>query len=229
MKTFGLFVVSMVAYLASVYAGTPNETVGAVLKSLPVATLTVFVQVEKRCHTTYARLLAAGLMFSSVGDFCLFWIHSSEWFIFGLLAFALAQLLYALAFDVTHITLDGTTVVTMATAVLTYTYILPGLKGALTPLCGLYVILIFSMTAAATSRLRHGVTWPRLSACVGSVLFVVSDFVLAVNKFRAPIPHARLLNLSTYFTAQCLIAFSVLESEEDPKSLGRAKRRQKEN
>ncbi|XP_035665320.1 lysoplasmalogenase-like protein TMEM86A [Branchiostoma floridae] len=229
MKTFGLFVFSMTAYLTSVYTRTPNETVAVVLKSLPVATLAVFVQVEKRCHTAYARLLAAGLMFSAVGDFCLFWQHLPQWFIFGLLAFAVAQLLYALAFDVTHVTFDGTTVVTMATAVLTYAYILPGLKGAMTSLVGLYVILIFSMTAAATSCLRRDVTWPRLSACVGAVLFVVSDFVLAVNKFRFPLPHARFLNLSTYFAAQCLIAFSVLESEQDPKALGTPKRRGKEN
>ncbi|XP_078595955.1 lysoplasmalogenase TMEM86A-like isoform X2 [Branchiostoma floridae x Branchiostoma japonicum] len=229
MKTFGLFVVSMTAYLTSVYTGTPNETVAVVLKSLPVATLAVFVQVEKRCHTAYARLLAAGLMFSAVGDFCLFWQHLPQWFIFGLLAFAVAQLLYALAFDVTRVTFDGTTVVTMATAVLTYAYILPGLKGVMTSLCGFYAILIFSMAAAATSRLRRDVTWPRLSACVGAVLFVVSDFVLAVNKFRFPIPHARFLNLSTYFMAQCLIAFSVLESGEGPKALGRPKSREKEN
>ncbi|KAI8511699.1 hypothetical protein Bbelb_107990 [Branchiostoma belcheri] len=122
--------------LTSVFTGTPNELVGALLKSLPVATLAVFVQVEQKCQTSYARLLAAGLMFSAVGDFCLYWQHSPQWFIYGLLAFALAQLLYLLAFDVTRISLDGVTVVTMATAVLTYTYILPGLKGALTSLCG---------------------------------------------------------------------------------------------
>ncbi|XP_019645910.1 PREDICTED: lysoplasmalogenase-like protein TMEM86A [Branchiostoma belcheri] len=177
-------------------------------------------------------------MFSAVGDFCLYWQHSPQWFIYGLLAFALAQLLYLLAFDVTRISLDGVTVVTMATAVLTYTYILPGLKGALTSLCGVYVVLIFTMTVAAASRLRHGyvtaasrlrhhgngvTVWPRASACAGAVLFVVSDFVLAANKFRAPIPHARLLNLSTYFVAQCLIAFSVLESESEknPKERGK--------
>ena len=40
------------------------------------------------------------------------------------------------------------------------------------------------------------------------VLFVISDSVLALNKFRAPFEAARLLTLVPYFAAQWFIALS---------------------
>ena len=55
MKTFGLFVLSMAAYLTSVYTGTQNEIVAVMFKSLPMATLAVFVQVRRSIFNTALR------------------------------------------------------------------------------------------------------------------------------------------------------------------------------
>jgi uncharacterized membrane protein YhhN len=46
-------------------------------------------------------------------------------------------------------------------------------------------------------------------AFAGALLFVLSDTVLAVNRFRRTFKLAHALNLITYFAAQCLIARSV--------------------
>jgi uncharacterized membrane protein YhhN len=48
-----------------------------------------------------------------------------------------------------------------------------------------------------------------LMACAGAVLFLVSDSVLAYDRFAGRIGGAQLLILGTYFPAQALIALSV--------------------
>ncbi len=52
-----------------------------------------------------------------------------------------------------------------------------------------------------------------LLACAGAVLFVVSDSVLAVNRFRRPFAAAQAVVLGTHFSAQYLIALSVGSGE----------------
>ena len=48
-----------------------------------------------------------------------------------------------------------------------------------------------------------------LLAAIGAVLFLISDGLLAINRFRKEYPYAHVLILSTYYGAQCLIALSV--------------------
>ena len=48
-----------------------------------------------------------------------------------------------------------------------------------------------------------------LLAFFGALLFIVSDSVLAINRFRGDFEIARALSLSTYFAAQWLIALSI--------------------
>jgi uncharacterized membrane protein YhhN len=48
---------------------------------------------------------------------------------------------------------------------------------------------------------------PRL-ACVGAILFLISDSALALNRFVAKYKGAQALILGTYFAAQWLIAMS---------------------
>jgi uncharacterized membrane protein YhhN len=48
-----------------------------------------------------------------------------------------------------------------------------------------------------------------LLAMIGAILFILSDTTLALNKFRAPVPQRDLIIMSTYYSAQFLIAWSV--------------------
>jgi uncharacterized membrane protein YhhN len=54
-----------------------------------------------------------------------------------------------------------------------------------------------------------GTTDGTLVALVGAGLFVVSDSVLATNRFVRPFHAAQAAVLSTYFAAQWMIALSV--------------------
>ncbi|CAH1256384.1 TMEM86A [Branchiostoma lanceolatum] len=60
-------------------------------------------------------------------------------------------------------------------------------------------------------------TWTKLCACVGALLFIISDTLLGVNKFRIPIPYNRALIMTTYYAAQLGIALSVADLK-DPTS-----------
>jgi len=46
---------------------------------------------------------------------------------------------------------------------------------------------------------------------VGAVFFMLSDSLLAINRFVTPLPLSGLWVLSTYYTAQILIVLHVLQ------------------
>ena len=72
-----------------------------------------------------------------------------------------------------------------------------------------YVTAIAAMAGLASALALESPTLLHTLACAGALLFVVSDSFLAWNRFRAPLPHAPLWVLGTYFGAQWLIALSL--------------------
>jgi alkylglycerol monooxygenase len=67
---------------------------------------------------------------------------------------------------------------------------------------------------AAQAIGRAGVLRDRASVAVaaGAALFMVSDSLLATNRFALPLPLAQLWVLATYYAAQILIARHALAS-----------------
>ena len=72
-----------------------------------------------------------------------------------------------------------------------------------------YVLTIGVMAWQAAERWARAEDASALLALVGALFFVVSDSALAMNRFRKPFRSAQALVLSTYYTAQWLIALSV--------------------
>lgn len=155
----------------------------------------------------YKWAIVAGLIFSLAGDIFLMLPHK---FLPGLISFLLAHLCYIAAF--THpagfyaslpallpFFLYGTAV---------YLYLYPGLGKMKIPAL-LYVLAIVIMAWQALGHWRQTAELPALLAFLGALLFVASDTILAVNRFRRPFSAAQPLIMSTYVTAQYLIALSV--------------------
>jgi len=69
-----------------------------------------------------------------------------------------------------------------------------------------YVIVISLMAAQAIGR----VAWLRdkasVAAAIGACFFMLSDSLLATNKFAVQFPMAQFFVLATYYVAQILIA-----------------------
>ena len=84
----------------------------------------------------------------------------------------------------------------------------PGLGRMLLPV-GVYIFVISCMSASAllfSMSNGRGAWW----AFAGSLLFVFSDFVLALQLFRTPFKHGRLIVMASYIPAQFLLALGIL-------------------
>jgi uncharacterized membrane protein YhhN len=73
----------------------------------------------------------------------------------------------------------------------------------------IYMLAILVMAWQALDRYRETEQVSSALAFCGALLFTVSDSILALNRFRGRIDHSDFYILSTYFTAQWLIALSV--------------------
>lgn len=105
-----------------------------------------------------------------------------------------------------------------AMAALVYSYLYPGLSGVMTYLVLVYISLIAVTAWRAVARVQFFGdlwTWTKLCAFAGSLLFIVSDFVIAVDKFRHPVPYSHQIIMVTYYAAQLGITLSVVDSQVD--------------
>jgi len=156
----------------------------------------------------FQALVVAGLAAALAGDVLL--MLPRDRFVAGLVSFLVAHLLYAAAFAgvptgaAPWVVLAG--LVAFGVGVLRALW--PGLGALRGPVVG-YVAVILAMAWMATAR---GLRVPgpgTAAAAAGALLFVLSDTLLAVDRFRAPFRGSRALVLTTYYAAQLLIALSV--------------------
>ncbi|KAM7086587.1 lysoplasmalogenase TMEM86A [Molossus nigricans] len=189
----------------------------ALIKCLPVICLWLFLLAHGLgfllAHPSATRIFV-GLVFSTLGDAFLIW-QDQGYFVHGLLMFAVTHMLYASAFGRRPWSLR-TGLVMAVLSCLFYAFLYPGLSGAFTYLVGIYVFIISFMSWLAIGPWPVGAAWrwTELAAASGAVLFMVSDMILAINKFRFPVPYSRALIMSTYYAAQMLIALSAVENRE---------------
>jgi uncharacterized membrane protein YhhN len=165
------------------------------------------------------RLILLGLALSLVGDVALLWPRQG--FLPGLVAFLLAHLAYIAAFCVpVRLAARPLPFALYALVALVILALLwPGIPGPLRAPVVAYVVCLATMAAQAL------VWWRRASgtidaglarrAALGGALFMVSDALLATNKFAAALPLAALWILASYWLAQWCIA-SALRAPTSP-------------
>ena len=156
----------------------------------------------------YQYVVLAGLVFSLGGD--VFLMLPSDQFIKGLVSFLLAHICYIVAFSSEcgfrlHLVYI---VPIIGIGIIILRILLPH-TGKMTVPVILYSIVILMMLWQALERWGIARSQSATLAVIGAILFVVSDLILAYNRFVKPFKSARLLNLSTYYCAQWLIALSV--------------------
>jgi uncharacterized membrane protein YhhN len=74
-----------------------------------------------------------------------------------------------------------------------------------------YTIVLLAMLASAINRFKKVSQASYYLVLIGAVLFVLSDSLLAVNKFSHPLPSSSALIMSTYITGQYLIVFGIIK------------------
>jgi uncharacterized membrane protein YhhN len=152
--------------------------------------------------------ILAGLICSLSGDIAL--MFPQRGFRPGLVAFLAAQVLYILAFrpGPGRTVSVGLLLPFMIYGLLMFRMLAPGL-GALKLPVFVYIAAITVMAWLAAGRFIELGGLKPLLAFAGAVLFLISDSVLAFDRFGKRIGPAQAIILGTYFPAQILIALSV--------------------
>ncbi|XP_016073846.1 PREDICTED: lysoplasmalogenase isoform X2 [Miniopterus natalensis] len=194
------FFLTCVAYFLLWIPEDPPSWVGALVKCLPVLCLVGLLRAHSGSGRAYSSLLQGALLFSALGDVFLIWPQA---FLYGVLAFGMAQLLYFWAFGLRPLR-PG--------------LLLPIILASL-PFYGLLLLhlppdMVLPLTAYAL--ILSAMLWRGLarggSASWGALLFATSDSVLSWDTFIQPLAHGRLLVMATYYGAQFLITLSAFQS-----------------
>lgn len=121
----------------------------------------------------------------------------------GVAAFAAAHLLYLWAFGLTPLQ-PGLLLLVILAALPYYGLLLWHLPPDLVLALTAYSLALATMLWRGLAR-GGSTGW-------GALLFTLSDTMLAWNAFAQPLPHARLVVMTTYYSAQVLISLSVSQS-----------------
>ena len=153
----------------------------------------------------------AGLFFSWAGDVILeFSQNNGNMFILGLACFLLAHVMY---FTVFFITPGKNSILSnriyLIIPVILYGvglvfYLYDDLADMRLPVI-LYAIVILTMLTGAINRIDKVKRTSYYLVLTGAILFVISDSLIAINKFSCHFESSGILIMSTYIIAQYLI------------------------
>lgn len=157
----------------------------------------------------YASWIGIGLIASAIGD--LFLMHPKDKFIEGLTSFLVAHIVYSYAF---FSQVDGTfthwvPAILFSIGLIVYLLLLPALENMKLAV-GVYTSAILVMAWGATEVWLHAHSPTVTYAVMGAFTFIVSDLVLAIDRFRSSSAFSRHVIMVTYYTAQSLLTLSAL-------------------
>jgi len=155
----------------------------------------------------YKYIIILALIFSLIGDVLLMLPNIK--LSLGLLAFLIAHLIYAAAFiqDVSSYNVM-ILIPVLLFSIFIYLFISKNLDKLRIPVI-LYIIVISLMGWLACNRHANFSDSKSLYVLIGGLLFLFSDSVLAINKFKKQFVLAEILILGSYFSAQFFFALSI--------------------
>jgi uncharacterized membrane protein YhhN len=205
---------AVIASIFSIYTRYRNENLYTLVKPIPLFLVIAlyFVQiVSLGSGAFFAVAIWLGLIAGVTGDILLL---SPKRFLAGLVAFLLGHILYIAAFATEAFTLPLYLALPPFAVTLSFgAYLLgkmeaPARKKYTGPII-LYMLAITAMFVTALNfDMRTGPGLPLFT--LGSLLFCISDGVLAWNRFYRPFPAAQGIILTTYYAAQLLIGFRAM-------------------
>ncbi|MBT3320016.1 MAG: lysoplasmalogenase [Clostridia bacterium] len=175
--------------------------------------VTAFLILKPR--SDYAVWIIAALALGMIGDGLLVFFGNLKYFILGLAAFLIGQIIYGVTFlrFVGFMWIDvAIYVVLVAAALFAYTKVNLKLGKMKIPVLAYVLIIAFMFVMAISSLYKCGFNnLTSAMIAVGAVLFLASDVVLAFVVFHAK-PHRalRAINLSLYYSAQMVLALTLV-------------------
>ncbi len=202
-----LIVASGLVHIVSDYKERWNLTY--IFKPLTMALIIGLLIFKSDLEVAYNKWILIGLVFSLVGD--VFLMLRPQKFISGLLSFLVAHLCYVYAF---YQSVKGNDIHWLALSLLPlgliYLAILWKYLGKYRLPVIAYFVAIGSMLFFASALLIVEMSLMSKYALVGAILFAISDGILARRKFVKPMKYGQFYIMTSYFTAQTLLALSAV-------------------
>jgi uncharacterized membrane protein YhhN len=161
-------------------------------------------------ESEYGTWILTGLTLSFAGDILLIPRDSKKIFLAGLVAFLFGHLAYAIAFVQLGLDLPAlliSSLVLVPAAGVTMRWLLPHVEGPMKIAVAAYTFVITAMVLFAASAFA---LTGAASILAGAILFYVSDLAVARQQFVARTITNRLWGLPLYFSAQLVLAASIL-------------------
>jgi uncharacterized membrane protein YhhN len=162
---------------------------------------------ESGLNSVFSVLILGGLIFSIAGDVLL--LLPDKYFKAGLISFLIAHLFYSYSFYYISESLRYEAFVIYALfGWLIYKYLKDSLGKLRVPVI-IYITVISIMGSLGLNQFANGNFQYSFQLFLASILFIISDSVLAINKFRKSFRAAELVILFTYYSSQLLFSASV--------------------
>jgi len=169
------------------------------VKTIPILCLAVLA--FRAIPSAKGRLIGVGLLFSGAGDILL-QVDGAGFFVHGLGAFLIAHLFYIAAFirrpALARARLPILVTIAVYGCIMGF-LLFPRLGDMLVPVTVYLVIILGMGIAASLGTENHALV------IAGACLFIVSDSLIAINRFLTPVPLSDYLVMGTYYAAQLFI------------------------
>lgn len=216
------FLFALVSLIELAFIATQNNTLRLISKPLIIPLLMAcYLTIQQPRKPIMKDHILQGLFFSWIGDILL---QSDGLFIPGLLSFLIAHICYIIFFIRTNSNQHSFFKLRpiMLLAVMAYLvelmFILwPHLGPMKVPVL-LYGITISVMLSAAMWQYQKLDNKTALFFILGATLFVISDSLLALNRFREPFAMAGISIMATYILAQLFIVMGAIKLQVQEQS-----------
>lgn len=182
--------------------------------AIVISLIFLFLKTSESLTKAIKKITVLALVFSVLGDVLLLFVDiSPHFFTLGLVAFLTAHIMYILLF-LKHRNKQKSPFGFIALLLIyaaSLFYFLNGNLGDLFIPVIIYIVVILSMATTAYLRkdkvniLSYGLVF------FGALFFLISDSILALNKFYEPIPYSNISIMVTYALAQYLIVIGILK------------------
>lgn len=204
--TYLIIVISLI--IASIVSKYYFRKYYYVLKLLPMAAMIMLPFYRGAdLDSVFSILILAGLIFSFIGDVLL--LIPEKHFKNGLIAFLTAHLFYSYSFFSISTAVRYEAFVLFAVyAYFIYKYLKDSLGKQRVPVI-IYIAVISIMGGLGLNQFVNSNYAYSFQIFIASILFIISDSVLAINKFKKSFRASEFIILSTYYTSQLLFAASI--------------------
>lgn len=211
---FKIYIVFSILYLIVLFIG--HENLDLYLKPALIPLLGFGVYFHPKFLSR--RILLNALIFSWIGDVILIFADIAEiYFILGLVSFLIAHITYCVLFNKQIIGEIQINKVLFGLGSLVIAFYLTAIILVLMPNLGDLKIPVIVYAAVISTMLLFAfngyLIWKKPGALyifLGAITFVISDSILAFDKFHAPIEKSSFFIMLSYLVAQYLIVVGII-------------------